>query len=138
MADSYTRQVIRRERVLEAPNRKAILEASRDLGLKEIRDFWKHSNFFYEKVRPKPSYSKSERAWKGWVEQGPIPALIFTNAATDKYGQPYARYVHFKGDRTLLMVRVEEVIRKRVASTGRALTHDRIKAGRVISEVQGG
>lgn len=133
MPDSYTRQVVRVQRSLEAPNRRAILSAARDLGLIEIRKVWAYPRFKYEGIRPKPSFSKSERGWKGYIDDGTLPALIFANPTVDKYGRNYPKYVHLSGVRSLLMLEVVAVIAKRAASTGRALAHDRLKAARMVT-----
>ena len=99
---------------------------------------WNFRRFVYAGVRPKPSFSKSEKAWKYAVDDGAVPAIILYNPATDKRGVNYPKYVHLSGVRSLLMLEVIAVAERYSEKVARALAHDRIKATTTVTEVYGG
>jgi len=80
---------------------------------------WNYGRFVYRNVRPKPSFSQSEKAWMGWAERmrnGEL-SLVLSNPATNRYGTNYPRYVHLAGrprnDR--LMVEVHDFQDQQIA-----------------------
>lgn len=133
MPDSYTRQTIRVQRSLEAPNRKAILNAYGAQQTAEVKaKVWNYSRFVYKNVRPRPTFSKSEKAWRYAVDDGAVPALILYNPVTDRRGVNYPKYVHLAGRRDLLMLEVIAVAKRYAPKVARALAYDRLQATKLV------
>jgi hypothetical protein len=80
------------------PRAAELLGAFATISEKEIRDkVWNYRMFRYANVRPRPSFSKSERAWKGEGDARNL-AIVLTNDAVNRYGKTYAQYVHLAGE----------------------------------------
>lgn len=118
------------------PRAADILGAFAEIARIEVtRDIWNYNRFRYEWVRPKPTFSKSERAWKGEGDAGDL-SISLVNDATNRYGTAYAKYVHLAGrpKSDKLVFAVQAHLRDRVAPrAARALVHDMIKAADKVS-----
>lgn len=109
-------------------------------GVDEIkRRIWNHGRFVYRNIRPKPSFSKSERAWSYRVTKagGGGFAVMFENPATNRRGTNYPKYVHLAGVRRRLMEDVRDYTSGELAEKmahGIGLAHiDLIKRGTVAA-----
>lgn len=99
------------------------------------RDVWNYSMFVYRGVRPKPTFSKSERAWVGSSDMADL-SITLSNGATNKRGVVYVPFVHLSGrpksDKLVQYVRAH--LRDRVLPrAARALIHDMIKGAERVT-----
>jgi hypothetical protein len=79
---------------------RAIYADHGELGVRAIQaNIWNYSRFKYRFVRPKPSFSRSERAWRAEVRKwsGGQDALVISNPALSSRGVNYPKYVHLAG-----------------------------------------
>lgn len=113
-----------------------ILSAFAEIARIEVtRDIWNYRRFRYDRVRPKPTFSKSERAWVGAGDASEL-SITLSNGAVNRYGTAYAQYVHLAGrpKSEKLVFAVQAHLRDRVAPrAARALVHDMIKAADKVS-----
>lgn len=94
------------------------------------RDKWNYSMFVYRGIRPKPTFSKSERAWKATFDATEL-SITLNNGATNKRGVVYVPFVHLAGrpKSDKLVNYVREHLRANVGPRAlRALIHDMIKS----------
>jgi hypothetical protein len=117
------------------PHRTDILSAYAKIAEIEVkRDVWNYSMFVYKGIKPKPSFSKSERAWIG-SGNGEDLTITLTNGATNKKGTVYVPCVHLAGrprsDKLVRYVRahlVESIAPRAI----RPLVADMIKGAQAV------
>lgn len=111
------------------PRGAEIMEAFAKVAEIEVKaKVWNYSMFVYRGIRPKPTFSKSERAWIGTADMDDF-SITLSNAATNKRGTVYAPYVHLTGKTERLSVKVRAYLRDVLApKMARAMSHDMIKA----------
>jgi hypothetical protein len=103
--------------------------------LETQRDIWNYSMFVYAGVRPKPSFSKSERAWVGTASMGDL-SITLSNGATNKRGTFYVPFVHHAGrpKADKLVAKVQVYLRDKLGpKMARAMTYDMLKARAVLT-----
>lgn len=124
------------DRAAIIPNAGNILGAFAEIARKEVTErVWMYSRFRYDRIRPKPSFSKSEKAW---VASGSAEdlSITLTNDATNRYGTNYVGFVHLAGrpKSEKLIFEVRAHVRDNVAPrVARALVHDMIKAAQKVT-----
>ena len=103
MPVSYSRTYVRRVWPTDAQVQARVLEVAQTYAKYAVQQVkakvWNYGRFVYRNVRPKPTSSKSEKAWLGWAEKmhnGEI-SIVLRNPATDKRGVNYPKYVHLTG-----------------------------------------
>ena len=103
MSVSYSRTHVRRVWPTDAQIQARVLEVAQTYATYAVQQVkakvWNYGRFVYRNVRPKPTSSKSEKAWLGWAEKmhnGEI-SIVLRNPATDKRGVNYPKYVHLTG-----------------------------------------
>ena len=103
MPVSYSRTYVRRVWPTDAQIQARVLEVAQTYATYAVQQVkakvWNYGRFVYRNVRPKPTSSKSEKAWLGWAEKmhnGEI-SIVLRNPATDKRGVNYPKYVHLTG-----------------------------------------
>jgi len=103
MSVSYSRTHVRRVWPTDAQIQARVLEVAQTYAKYAVQQVkakvWNYGRFVYRNVRPKPTSSKSEKAWLGWAEKmhnGEI-SIVLRNPATDKRGVNYPKYVHLTG-----------------------------------------
>lgn len=74
--------------IVDGWGRKAVIEVRGRI--------WSASRFVYRGIKPRPVKSKSGEAWTHEVAPGGL-GLALVNAATNKRGVAYAKYVHLSG-----------------------------------------
>ena len=118
------------------PRGKDIVEAFARVAQLEVqRDIWNFKRFRYDWIRPKPTFSRSERAWVGVGDVSDF-SITLVNDAANKYGTKYAQYVHLAGraksDKLWFEVR-DYMGKTLLPKMARALTYDMIKADRGVT-----
>lgn len=117
------------------PHRTDILGAFAKIAEIEVkRDVWNYSMFVYKGIKPKPSFSKSERAWIG-TGNGEDLTITLTNGATNKKGVVYVPFVHLAGKpKSDKLVRyVQAHLAANIAPRAiRALVTDMIKSAEAV------
>lgn len=123
MGVSWTRTQVRRVYPSDATIEARVLDVAQryaPFAVQQVQaKVWNYGRFVYRNLRPKPSFSKSERAWMGWAEKirnGEIH-LILSNPATDRRGTNYPKYVHLAGRprSDLLMNEVHDLMERDIA-----------------------
>jgi hypothetical protein len=113
------------------PRGAQILDAFAEIAAIEVkRDVWNYSMFRYIGIKPKPVFSKSERAWKGAGDAADL-SITLSNDATNKRGVVYIPYVHLSGrpksDKLVRYVQAH-LVEKIAPRAARAIIADMIKA----------
>ena len=131
-----TSRALPTDRAALIPNAGNILGAFAEIARKEVTSrVWMYSRFEYKWIRPKPSFSKSERAWIGTGSADDL-SITLTNNATNRRGDHYAGYVHLAGrpKSEKLVFEVQAHLRDNVAPRAlRAIVHDMIKASEKVT-----
>jgi hypothetical protein len=118
-----------------APNAADILSAFAQIAAIEVkRDVWNYSMFVYKGIKPRPSFSKSERAWIGTGDARDF-SITLSNGATNKKGTVYVPFVHLAGrpksDKLVRYVQAH-LVENVAPRAARAVLHDIIKARAVM------
>ena len=103
--------------------------------LETQRDLWNYQMFVYAGIRPKPAFSKSERAWMGTADMSDL-SITLSNAAANKRGVVYVPFVHLSGrpKSDKLVTKVHAYLRDRLGpKMARAMTYDMLKARAVLT-----
>ncbi len=117
------------------PHRTDILDAYGKIAAIEVkRDVWNYSMFVYKGIKPRPTYSTSERAWIG-TGNGADLTITLTNGATNKRGVVYVPFVHLSGrpKSEKLVAKVKAYLALNIAPrAARALVADMIKSAEAV------
>lgn len=102
MGVSWSRTSVRRVQATGAQIRDLAIQIKEQAGPQAVehiqRNIWNYGRFVYRNVRPKPSFSRSERAWRFTVTRDKDGAILTVyNDATDRRGVAYPRFVHLAG-----------------------------------------
>lgn len=118
------------------PNAGPILEAFAEIARREVTaEIWAYKRFEYKRIKPRPSSSKSEQAWRGIGSAADL-SITLANDVTNSYGTNYVPFVHLAGKpkSAKLVFDVRAHVRDNVGPrAARAIVHDMIKAAGKVS-----